>query len=118
MDGIDVPENLRNFPYRATFDSECYFSRHAQLPGNSEKLTWEAEHIPLSASVCSSVPGNDEQRSFVSTGDTSDLISRFSEYLVAISDTSYFSLLEHFTTVFEEMDNHMPDESGSQDEVM
>ena len=76
-EGIVVPDDLRFYPYRVTFDFECYFKHHAQHPRNSEKLTWEAEHVPLSVSVCSNVPGYDQPRCFVTSGDTSDLIKRF-----------------------------------------
>ena len=56
-EGIEIPEELKYFPYRVTFDIECYFKRETEHPRNTAKLTWEAEHIPLSVSVCSNVPG-------------------------------------------------------------
>ncbi|CAB3992757.1 PREDICTED: uncharacterized protein LOC101240405 [Paramuricea clavata] len=46
-EGIDIPEDLKYFPYRATSDFECYFKHESHHPRNTEKLTWEAEHIPL-----------------------------------------------------------------------
>ena len=103
-EGIDIPDNLKYFPYRATFGFEYYFNRYAHHPRNSEKLTWEAEHIPLSVSVFSNVPGFGERHRFVTTGDTSDLIKCFLEYFVRISDASYLFLLEIFSTVIDQID--------------
>ena len=55
-EGIIVPE-ARYFPYRATFDFECYFDKEkGQELKNSEKLSWQSAHVLLSVSVCSSVP--------------------------------------------------------------
>ena len=54
-EGIVISEDLKYFPYRATFDFECYFKKEDQYPRNTAKLTWEAEHVPLSVSVCSKV---------------------------------------------------------------
>ena len=57
-EGIIVPEEARYFPYRATFDFECFFDKErAQELKNTEKLNWESAHVPLSVSVCSNVPG-------------------------------------------------------------
>ena len=57
-EGILAPEEARYFPYRATFDFECYFDKEkAQELKNTDKLTWQSAHVPLSVSVCSNVPG-------------------------------------------------------------
>ena len=57
-EGFVVPEEWWYFPYRATFDSECYFNQEkAQELKNTEKLTWQSTHVPLSVSVWSNVPG-------------------------------------------------------------
>ena len=112
-----VPESLKYFPYRATSDFERYFNKHTQNPRNSEKLTWEAEHIPLSVSVCSNVPGYDQPRCFLTNDDTSELIKRFVEYLVESSNTSYSLLLEQISTIFEQivLDGGIPDETFEDD---
>ena len=57
-EGFVVLEEWWYFPYRATFDSECYFNQEkAQELKNTEKLTWQSTHVPLSVSVWSNVPG-------------------------------------------------------------
>jgi hypothetical protein len=76
---IDIPEDLKYFHFRATFDFECYFKHESHHPRNTEKLTWEAEHVPLSVSVFSNIPGYDEHKCFVSSGDTREMIQKFVE---------------------------------------
>ena len=55
-EGIIVSPVLRYFPYRATFDFECYFS-DKRLPTNTDHVEWIARHVPLSVSVASNIPG-------------------------------------------------------------
>ncbi|CAB3985404.1 Zinc finger and SCAN domain-containing 22 [Paramuricea clavata] len=106
-EGIEIPEDLKYFPYRATFDFECYFKRETEHPRNTAKLTWEAEHIPLSVSVCSNVPGYDQPKCFVSSGSTSEMIQHFAEYLVEVSQESYGLLLDQFSDVFRHIDERV-----------
>ena len=60
-EGIHIPEDLKYFSHRATFDFECYFKKEDHWhPRNTAKLTWEAEHVSLGVSVCPNVPGYDD----------------------------------------------------------
>ena len=106
-EGIDIPEDLKYFPYRATFDFECYFKRETEHPRNTAKLTWEAEHVPLSVSVCSNVPGYDQLKCFVSSDSTSEMIQQFVEYFVQISQESYVLLLYRFSNVFDQINERI-----------
>ena len=36
-EGIVIPEDLKYFLYRATYDFECYFKKEDQHPQNTEK---------------------------------------------------------------------------------
>ena len=83
-EGVEISDDLKYFPYRETYDFECYFKRKTGLLRNTAKLTWEAEHIPLTVSVCSNVPGYDHPKCFVSPGNMGDMIKRFVDYLVEI----------------------------------
>ena len=74
---------------------------------NTAKLTWEAEHIPLSVSVCSNVPGYEPPKCFVSSGSTSEMIQQFVEYLVEVSQESYGLLLDQFSDVFRQIDERV-----------
>ncbi|CAH3020547.1 unnamed protein product [Porites evermanni] len=79
-------DEWRYFPYRATFDFECYFDKEkAQELKNTEKLTWQSAHVPLSVSVCSNVPGYQAPKCFVLEGDSDLLLEAFVQYLTKIS---------------------------------
>ena len=77
-EGFPVSEDLKYFPYRATFDFECIINPKPGLE-NSKKLTWNAKHIPLSVNVCSSVPEYDQPKCFVSDRDSKQLVRAMME---------------------------------------
>ena len=101
-EGIIASPVLRYFPYRATFDFECYFSDE-RLPVNSDKLQWSARHVPLSVSVASNVPGYEPALCFVTDGDADKLVGCMITRLNTISDAAYESLLPLYADVLEEM---------------
>ena len=105
-EGIIVPEEARYFPYRATFDFECYFDKEkAEELKSTEKLNWQSTHVPLSVSVCSNVPEYQEPKCFVSSGDSKEFITEFIQYLVSISTKSSSLLREKYAPVFEALNN-------------
>ena len=87
-EGIAVDLDDRFYPYRATYDYECYFD-NTSLPPRSLKVAWEARHLPLSVSVCSNVPGYEEPVCFITSGDSKQLVREMMRYLEAISDEAY-----------------------------
>ena len=101
-EGVVVDEGLRYFPYRATFDFECYFSDE-RLPVNSDKLQWSARHVPLSVSVASNVPGYEPAQCYITDGDSDKLVADMMAGLVATSDAAYESLLPLYADVLEEL---------------
>ena len=101
-EGIIATPVLRYFPYRATFDFECYFSDE-RLPVNSDKLQWSARHVPLSVSVASNVPGYEPAQCYVTDGDSDKLVADMMDHLTAISDAAYESLLPLYADVLEEL---------------
>ena len=46
-EGIHVVDDLRYYPYRATFDFECFFDGK-NLPNATDHVEWVARHVPLS----------------------------------------------------------------------
>ena len=101
-EGIIVPEEARYFPYRATFDFECYFDKvKAGDLKNTGKLIWQSAHVPLSVSVCSNVPDYDKPKCFVSNSDPNTFTTEFIHYLTKISTKSASILREQFAPVFE-----------------
>ena len=103
-EGITIPDHLRYFPYRATFDFECMFSQE-ELPKNSDKLSWESKHVPLSVSVCSNVPEYNQPRCFITTGDSKELVTNMVKYLVEISQESNRLITQQFAGVLSAIDN-------------
>ena len=96
--GIHVSEELRFYPFRATFDFECYFD-NSDLPPNSPKVDWLARHEILSVSTCSNVPGFILPCCFINEGDPNQLVDRFMNYLDKISNAAY-NILTKFMKMF------------------
>ena len=104
-EGIIVSEEACYFPYRATFDFECYFDKEkAEELKSTEKLNWRSAHVPLSVSVCSNVPEYQEPKCFVSNGDPKEFITEFIQYLVSISTKSSSLLREQCADIFEALE--------------
>ena len=91
-EGIVVDEGLRYYPYRGTFDFECFFDRH-NLPADTNTLQWSARHVPLSVSLASNVPGYEPAQCYITDGDSDKLIEEMMVHLTAISDTAYDTTL-------------------------
>ena len=90
---IMVKEEDRYYPYRITYDFESYFLKE-DLPRSSQKLTWEAKHVPLSVSVCSNVPGYTEPQCFVTEGNPQELVNKMVDYMHQIQETAQTYLHE------------------------
>ena len=88
---IHVVDILRFYPYRATFDFECFFDE-TNLPTDTDHLQWVARHVPLSVTVVSNVPGNEAPRCFVTDGDSNKLVNTMMMYLQTISEAAFESL--------------------------
>ena len=102
-EGVVVSDYLRFYPYRATFDFECFFTGD-NLPADTNMLQWSARHIPLSVSVASNVPGHEDAQCYVTNGDSNKLVADMMVHLTAISDTAYDSLLPSYVDVLADLD--------------
>ena len=107
-EGLIIPDHLKIFPYRATFDFKCMFTAEMEL-NNTEKLTWNSKHIPLSVSVCSNIPDYDQPKCFVSDGDSKQLVKEMLDYLVKISEESCHLMKQEFNFLFEAIDQKLQD---------
>ena len=101
-ENIRVSESLRYYPYRATFDFECYFDT-AQLPSDSDKVHWVARHVPLSVSVASNVPGHEQVQCLVTDGNPDKLVADMMNILRAMSDAAYKDLKDSYEDVLEQL---------------
>ena len=102
-EGIVVSDSLRYYPYRATFDFECYFDRE-NIPTNTDHVEWIARRVPLSVSVASNVPGYEPAQCYITDGDSDKLVADMMVHLTAISDTAYDALLPSYVDVLADLD--------------
>ena len=102
-EGIVVDEGLRYYPYRATFDFECFFTGD-NLPADTDHVQWVARHVPLSVSVASNVPGYEPALCFVTDGDADKLVGCMMTRLNTISDAAFASLLPLYADVLADLD--------------
>ena len=101
-EGIHVVDDLRYYPYRATFDFECFFDGK-NLPNATDHVEWVARHVPLSVSVASNVPGYEAPCCFVSDGDSNKLVAQMMTHLHSISDTAFESLKPSYESVLDNL---------------
>ena len=101
-ENIRVAESLRYYPYRATFNFECWFDTE-QLPSDSDKVHWVARHVPLSVSVAYNVPGHERVQCLVTDGDTNKLVSAMMDILQAMSDAAYDKIKDSYEDVLEQL---------------
>ena len=102
-EGIVVEKTLRYYPYRATFDFECFFTGN-NLPADTKTLQWSARHVPLSVSVASNVPGYEPVQCYVTDGDSDKLVANMMDHLIAISNAAFGALVPLYADVLDELD--------------
>ena len=102
-EGIVVDEGLRYYPYRATFDFECFFTGD-KLPADSDRVQWIARHVPLSVSLASNVPGYEPAQCYITDGDSDKLVADMMTRLNTISDAAFASLLPLYADVLADLD--------------
>ena len=102
-EGINVVDTLRFYPYRATFDFECFFDG-ANLPTDSDRVQWIARHVQLSVSVASNVSGHEDAQCYVTNGDSDKLIGDMMRGLSAISDAAFDMLISSYDNVLNELE--------------
>ena len=95
------------YPFRATYDFECYFTKDDLPSGKGTKTTYIAKHIPLSFSVASNIPGYEDAKCFITDGDPQALVDKLGDYLETLSDHAY-SILKNgaFSEAYSYFDNH------------
>ena len=101
-EGVVVSDSLCFYPYRATFDFECFFTGD-NLPADTNTLQWSARHIPLSVSMASNVPGYEPAQCYVTDGDSDKLVADMMDHLTAISDAAFESLKPSYESVLDKL---------------
>ena len=90
--GVDVPQELRIYPYYVCFDYESMMS--LLTPQDAPRAGFTAEHVPISFSICSNIPGL-EKPEFRAHPSPAKLVQTFVDLLEDYSARSY-ELLEPF----------------------
>ena len=116
-EGIIVEDVLRYYPYRATFDFECYFDRD-NVPTDSDRVQWIARHVPLSVSVASNVPGYEHAQCYITDGDSDKLVADMMAGLVATSDAAYDLLKPSYGSVLNELEARKEAWDDAESELM
>ena len=91
------------YPYRATFDFECYFTG-ITCPPTATNVQWSARHVPLSVSVASNVPGHEDSQCYITNGDSDKLVGSMMSDLSAISDAAFDMLMPSYDNVLNELE--------------
>ena len=84
--GIDIPEDLKYYSYRAMHDIEAMMEPTDKPKSN--KMEWTSTHVPLNISIFSNIPDHDRPICFVSKGDPNVMISKAVKYLKSFSRTA------------------------------
>ena len=86
-ENIRVSDSLRYYPYRVTFNIECWFDT-AQLPTDSGMVHWVGRYVSLNVSVASNVPGYERVQCLVTDGDANKLVNNTMDIMRAMSDAA------------------------------
>ena len=102
-EGITVVDTLRFYPYRATFDFECFFDGN-NLPADTDRVQWIARHVPLSVSLASNVLGHETPHCYITDGDSDTLVGSMMSSLSTTCDAAFDMLIPSFDNVLNELE--------------
>ena len=94
---IHVPESSRFHQFRATFDYGAYMKKVSD--NVCKPAGFVAEHVPMSCSIASNVPGQEGPICHTSSGSPQDLVTRMLRHLNDISRAAYGLYREMFEGV-------------------
>ena len=98
--GIEVERPHQFYPFFSTYDFESILKKITPDEGLIGDVTtsYTHEHIPISVSICSNVPGFTEPYCIVEEGD--DLLDEMFKYLSMIQQCTSNILLKKFSSIF------------------
>ena len=73
------------------------------MPPSTRKLEWKARHVPLSVSVCINVPGFQEPKCFITTGNPEELVKNMVQYMHLVQETAAGLLAENHRIYYNEL---------------
>jgi hypothetical protein len=98
---IDVPEEDRYYPYRATYDIEVMLQ--STYKQRSEKLEWTINHVLLRVSMCSNVPVYAVHVCYISEDHTRKTVESCLSYLIEVSEEVHRTLMAKYGDVFQQI---------------
>ena len=107
--GISVDSRAQMRRYFAVFDCEAILKRAEDTAGNTNKLEWTTQHVPISFSIASNVQGH-EEAVFVMNTDIQVLVTTLIEELTNIQQTAQERERARFKWLFDQLDQLMEDE--------
>ena len=106
--GVQVPDDLKIYPYKIVFDFESYFNKNGVpiIEDPEIKSEIQASHIPLSASVCSDFPGYESPVCFVKNSNRTDcdLIDRVLQYILCLAQAISAHVYMQYEDIISEVD--------------
>ena len=109
--GIPLPHpEHQMYPYRVTYDIECFMDQDKSDMTDTDKLSWIATHRVASISVCSNVPDYTEPKCFVSAGSEVQLVQDFVEYLDGIATKAHELVEARYTELTKTLADLMHEE--------
>ena len=102
-EGITVVDTLRFYPYRATFDFECFFDGK-NLPADTDRVQWISRHVLVSVSLASNVPGHETPHCYIRDGDSDKLVGSMMSGLSTIRDAAFDMLIPSYDNVLNELE--------------
>ena len=88
------------YPFRIVYDFESMLK---PIDMNTSKTFYVSEHIALSVSICSNVPGFTKPKCFITKGDSQQLVNRMSFYMNQIHCSVLLQLKEYFKPVIDQI---------------
>ena len=105
---IVVPQKDRFYPYFVTYDFESLLSepRSKEKRENTDKLSYDRIHTPISVAIASNIEGYTEYK-FIQNNDPYTLVRDFVKYLLEISKAGARKLSEKFAWVERALEEHL-----------
>ena len=111
--GIFVPQDKRHNPFIITYDMK------AKVTETEDKISYLAEHQPISVAIASTVPGFEDIKCFL-RDDGDVLIKSMTTYMTEIAEATQIMLHERWHMVFSKLADLMalwkPDEPDENEE--
>ena len=116
QEGVHIEEELRYHKQFAVFDYEVLQVKE-NLPANTARCTWERNHVPLSYSVCSNIPGHEEPY-FVESDDPTYLVETMVVRLLEIQATQREMMVEKYSEILDYIEVRIEEQRQVEPEPM